>query len=175
MKLFYDCACSIFKYKGDSFEVYFSKRLQVRGLQPNQKSSLLSTFIGFCLDLKFFDISQYFTKVYFQEQIMENKERSMNELKNAFYSLKSIKNPGCVDIRYNVIKEWFDSLCQPLKYIFNLSIQKDVFLDNSKIAGITPIYKGEDSCDVNSLECQINVLLSFQFLNFGLLSLIYYS
>ena len=39
----------------------------------------------------------------------------MNELKDAFYSLKSNENPGYDDISYNVIKKCFGSLCEPLK------------------------------------------------------------
>ena len=73
----------------------------------------------------------------------------MNELKDAFYSLKSNKSPGCDDISYNVIKKCFGSLCEPLKYLFNLSIEKVIFPDDLKIARLTPINKGEDKSDVS--------------------------
>ena len=46
---------------------------------------------------------------------METKPLSMNELKDAFYSLKSNENPGYDYISYNVIKKCFGSLCEPLK------------------------------------------------------------
>ena len=52
--------------------------------------------------------------------VMETKSLSMNDLKDAFYSLKSNKSPGYDDITYNVIKKCFGSLRQPLKYLFNL-------------------------------------------------------
>ena len=39
---------------------------------------------------------------------------------------------------------------EPLKYLFNLSIEKDVFPDDLKIARVTPIYMGEDSSDVSN-------------------------
>ena len=46
---------------------------------------------------------EYFVnKSYF---VMETKPPSMNELKDAFYSLKSNKSPGYDDISYNVIKK----------------------------------------------------------------------
>ena len=37
--------------------------------------------------------------------VMETKPLSMNELKDAFYSLKSNKSPGYDDISYNVIEK----------------------------------------------------------------------
>ena len=58
---------------------------------------------------------------------METKSVSMNELKFVFYSLKSSKSPGYNDINYNVIKKCFDSLCGPLKYLFNFSTENGVF------------------------------------------------
>ena len=67
----------------------------------------------------------------------------MNELKDAFKSLKSNKSPGYDDISFNVVKKFFGSLCEPLRYFFNLSIEKGVFPDDLKIAWVTPIYKGE--------------------------------
>ena len=64
--------------------------------------------------------------------VIETKPLSMNELKDAFYSLKSNKSPRYDDISYNVIKKCFNSLCEPLKYLFNLSIEKGVFPDDLK-------------------------------------------
>ena len=46
--------------------------------------------------------------------VMETKPLSVNELKDAFYSLKSNKSLGYDDISYNVIKNCFASLCEPL-------------------------------------------------------------
>ena len=74
----------------------------------------------------------------------------MNELKDAFYSFKGNKSPGYGDISYNVVKKCFWSLCEPLKYLFNFSIEKGVFTDDLKIARVTPIYKGEDKSDVGN-------------------------
>ena len=41
-------------------------------------------------------------------------------------------------------------MCEPLKYLFNLSNENGVFPDDLKIAWVTPIYKGEDSSDVSN-------------------------
>ena len=49
---------------------------------------------------------------------------------------------------------------EPLKYLFNLSIEKDVFPDDLKIARVTPIYKGEGSSDVSNYR-PISVLPCF--------------
>ena len=48
------------------------------------------------------------------------------------------KSPGYDDINYNVIKKCFGSLCEPLKYLINLSIEKGVFPDDLKLARVTP-------------------------------------
>ena len=91
---------------------------------------------------------QYFVNK--SDFVIETKPLSMNELKYAFYSLKINKGPSHGDISYNVIKKCFGSLCEPLKYLFNLSIEKGVFRDDLKIARVTPIYKGKDSSDVSN-------------------------
>ena len=82
--------------------------------------------------------------------VVEIKLLPMNELKDAFYSFKGNKSPGYGDISYNVVKKCFRSLCEPLKYLFNFSIEKGVFTDDLKIARVTPIYKGEDKSDVGN-------------------------
>ena len=92
--------------------------------------------------------------------VMETKPLSMNELKDAFYSLKSNKSPGYDDVSYNVIKKCFGSLCEPLEYLFNLSMEKGVFPDDLKIARVTPVYEGENSSDVSNYR-PISVLTCF--------------
>ena len=51
---------------------------------------------------------------------------------------------------FNVIKKYFDELCEPLKYLFNLSIVKRIFPDDLKIAKVTPIYKADNSSNVSN-------------------------
>ena len=73
------------------------------------------------------------------DSTMKTKQLSMNELKDAFFSLKINKSPGYDDISFNVAKKCFSSLCKPLKYLLNLSIKKGIFPDDLKIAKVTPI------------------------------------
>ena len=52
---------------------------------------------------------------------------TINELKDAFFSLKINKSVGYDEISFNVIKNCFGELCDPLKYILNLSFEKVFF------------------------------------------------
>ena len=62
---------------------------------------------------------------------------TINELKDApFFSLKINKSAGCDEISLNVIRNCFGELCDPLKYIFNLSFKKGIFPDSMKIAKV---------------------------------------
>ena len=67
---------------------------------------------------------------------MKTKQISMNELKDPFFSLKINKSPGYDEISFNVAKKCFSSLCEPLKYLFNLSIEKGIFPDDLKTAKV---------------------------------------
>ena len=80
----------------------------------------------------------YITKV---NTSMESQPLSINELKNAFFSLNINKSPGHDGVSFNVIKKCFGELCEPLKYLFNLSIVKGIFPDDLKIAKVTPILR----------------------------------
>ena len=66
---------------------------------------------------------------------------SINELRDAFYSLKTNKSPGYGGISSNIIKQCFDTLNRPLHYIYNISLRTDVFPEEMKIARVTPIFK----------------------------------
>ena len=69
------------------------------------------------------------------------------ELRNAFYSLKTNKSPGYDDITFNAINV-FDFIAEPLRYIFSNSLAQGNFPEEMKIARITPIYKGGDKENV---------------------------
>ena len=84
----------------------------------------------------------------------------MNELKDAFFSLKINKSPGYDDISFNVVKKCFSSFCELLKYLFNLSIEKGIFPDDLKIAKVTPVYKADDKSDLSNYR-PISVLSCF--------------
>ena len=73
--------------------------------------------------------------------IMQHKPVSINELRDAFFSLYCNNSQGYDEISFNVIKKGFSELCKHLKHVFNLSIQTGVFLDKPKIARVSPIYK----------------------------------
>ena len=94
------------------------------------------------------------------DSIMKTKQLSMNELKDAFFSLKINKSPGYDDISFNVLKKCFSSLCEPLKYLFNLSIVKGIFPDDLRIAKVTPINKADDKSDLSNYR-PISVLSCF--------------
>ena len=92
--------------------------------------------------------------------IMETKRLSMNELKDAFFSLKVTKSTSYDDISFNVLKKCFSNLCEPLKYLFNLSIQKGIFPDDWKITKVAPICKADDKSNLNNYK-SISVLSCF--------------
>ena len=71
---------------------------------------------------------------------MSSQPLSANDLKDAFFSLKTNKSPGADEINFNVIKHCFGELCGPLKYLFDLSLQSGVFPDLMKIAIVSRLY-----------------------------------
>ena len=91
---------------------------------------------------------------------MESQPLSINELKDAFFPLKINKSPCHDGVSFNVIKKCFGELCEPLKYLFNLSIVKGIFPDDLKIATVTPIYKAHTSSNVSNYR-PISVLPCF--------------
>ena len=76
--------------------------------------------------------------------------------------LKSLtgRSPGYDDISLYVLKKCFSSLCEPLKYLLNLSIEKYIFPDDLKISKVTPIYKANGKSNLSNYK-PIYVLLYF--------------
>ena len=70
--------------------------------------------------------------------IMESKPLSINKLKDAFFSLKINKISGIDDVSFSIVKKSFGVLCESLIYLFQLSFEKGIFLDDLKIAKMTP-------------------------------------
>ena len=89
---------------------------------------------------------------------MESQPLSVNELKDAFFLLKMNRSPGHNGVSFN-FKKCFGEFCEPLKYLFNLSIAKGIFPGDLKIAKFTPIYKADNSSNVSNR--LISVLLCF--------------
>ena len=75
---------------------------------------------------------------------------SINELKDAFYSLKTNKNLGYDNISSNIIKQCFGTLNRRLYYIYNIFVQSGVFPEEIKIARVTPIFKGGEVSDLGN-------------------------
>ena len=69
---------------------------------------------------------------------------TVDEVKEALRILKPNKSPGYDNISSNVVYETSDIFFTPLKYIFNLSLQQGKFLENLKIAKVSPIYKKDE-------------------------------
>ena len=72
---------------------------------------------------------------------MDSKPLSINELKDEFFLPKINKTSGVDDVNFNIIKKCFGGLCEPLIYLFQLSLEKGVFPIDLKIAKVTPIHK----------------------------------
>ena len=81
---------------------------------------------------------------------MENKPLSINELKDAFFSLKINKITGHHDISYNVVSKCFGELCTLLKHIIDLPFENGIFPDSLKIAEVTPVYTSGDSSSLSN-------------------------
>ena len=92
--------------------------------------------------------------------IMDSKPLSINESKDAFFSLKINKSSGADDVSFNIIKKRFGVLCEPLIYLFQLSLEKGVFTNDLKISKVTPIYKAGDKSDIRNYR-PISVLSCF--------------
>ena len=85
---------------------------------------------------------------------------SINELKDAFYSLKTNKSPDYDGISSNIIKQYFGTLNRPLHYIYNISLQTGVFPEEMKIPRVTLIFKGGEVSDLGNYR-PISVLCCF--------------
>ena len=91
---------------------------------------------------------------------MGSQAISINEMKDAFFSLKMNKSSGHNGVSFNAIKTCFGELREPLKYLFNLLIVQGIFLDDLKIVKVTPIYKADNSSNVSNYR-PISVLPCF--------------
>ena len=69
---------------------------------------------------------------------------SINEVKDAFFSLQTNTSPVLDEISVDNIKSCFGSLSKSLLQIFRLSLEERIFPDDLKTAKVTPIFKVGD-------------------------------
>ena len=62
------------------------------------------------------------------------------ELEEPFNSLKPNKSPEYDNISSSVVKFCASGILNPLKHIFNLSLQTGIFPNGMKIARVSPIF-----------------------------------
>ena len=82
------------------------------------------------------------------------------ELKNAFFSLKTNKSPRYDNIHVNVIRNPYNELKTPLMNIFNLLLNTGIFPDRMKVAKVTPICKKGEKSSISNYR-SISVLPCF--------------
>ena len=89
---------------------------------------------------------------------------SINELKEAYFSIKTSKSAGCDDFNFNIVKNCFEILefCFEcfVKRFFNLSIQRGIFPDKQKIERVTLIIKEGIESDIDNFK-PISILACF--------------
>ena len=75
------------------------------------------------------------------ETLLQEYALQDQELEEVFNSLKSNKSPGFEDISLSVVKFCGSGIFNPLKHIFNLSLQTGIFPNGIKIARFLPVFK----------------------------------
>ena len=91
---------------------------------------------------------------------MDSKPLSINELRDAFFSLKTSKSSGVDNVSFGIIKKCFEVFCELLMDLFQLSLKKGVLPDDLKIAKVTPVYEADNSSDISNYR-PISVLPCF--------------
>ena len=76
---------------------------------------------------------------------LEEKPITYDELNEALQTLKTNNSSGYDGSSSDVIKHISPSVFKPMKYIFNLSIEKGIFPDQLKIAKVTSLFKKGDN------------------------------
>ena len=78
-------------------------------------------------------VKHYESYLDFNNSILSEQNLTDKELEDAFCSLKSNKSAGYDDISANVVKNAYQFIQKPLKYIFNLSFEYGEFPNTLKI------------------------------------------
>ena len=72
---------------------------------------------------------------------MEHKDLTFEEFEKAFKSVKHNKAAGHDDIDSNVIIKVYDEISYPLFMIFYSSFNEGIFLEQLKVAKVSPFFK----------------------------------
>ena len=64
---------------------------------------------------------------------MENNSLLINELKEAFFWLKTNKSWGCDNINFNVVKKCLQEFSENLMHPFKPSLENGIFPEKSKV------------------------------------------
>ena len=99
------------------------------------------------IELSSIDFRSYIKE---RESVQSECDLTVNELKEAFFSLKINKSSGYDGISFNVVKNCFGLLIKPLMYIFNLSLAKWIFPDDLKIPRVTSFFKAGNENEVGN-------------------------
>ena len=75
---------------------------------------------------------------------MQHKLVLINALRHTFFSRKLNESQEYDEINFNVIKNHFSELSVPLKRLFSLSSETELFPDKLKIVRVTSVYKAGD-------------------------------
>ena len=123
------------------------RRLVLNGIETYDKTTIANGFNDY-----FSSIGENLAKNISSDNTFESylsrnninfpeKELTDDELKSAFDQLKPNKSSGYDEIHPTVVKQAYNLIKTPLKYIFKLSINTGDFPDKLKIARVTPIFK----------------------------------
>ena len=111
----------------NGFNKYFTE------IEPNLASSVPASSKVF---KQFMNVS---------EMVLQEYALEYQELEEPFNSLKRNKSPGFDDISSSVSSFCGSGILNPLKHIFNLSLQTGIFPNGMKIARVSPTFKkGEE-------------------------------
>ena len=143
------------------------RRLIINGIESYNKQNIAESFnkyfsnIGQNLASTIPNsVKQYESYLDFNNSILSEQNLTDKELEDAFCSLKSNKSAGYDDISANVVKNAYQFIQKPLKYIFNLSFKYGEFPNKLKIARVAPIFKSGDETSLNNYR-PISVLPCF--------------
>ena len=130
---------------------HFPKKLPVNKINLFDKADIANELNKFFANIGIELASQIpISKTAFETYVetvnstMDSIPHSINELKDAIISLKISKSLGYDEVRFNVVKKCFDELYDRINFIFELSLENGIFLDDLKIARVTHVFKGED-------------------------------